>query len=106
MPARWDADAGQWIMTADGLRSAERAKLALMFEEWTSERDWPPTREGMDSMLLHLAEKLISLSPTRPSSPTRLGQLSSMLAATAGTEESTELRSEIVREFYGDSVRR
>ena len=94
------------MMTPASLRTVEKAKLVLMFEEWVDACEWGPSKLGISADLRKLASQLESLSrsiqPTPPASPARLGELASRLREESDPILVRTLRDEMVRGFYGD----
>ncbi len=106
VPLEWDSELRLWLMTATGMRKAEKAKLMLLLEEWVDECDWSGRRDSSNVLLQHLAARLLRevdrSEGATPATPAQLGKLAARLASAQSQEESTSLKREIVRRFYGD----
>ena len=105
VPVSWDAEAGSWMMTPEGIGLAEKTKLLLTFDGWLRECDWPATKSDTARVLRLLSSRLLALvectRTTRAHSPSRLGVLAHRLASASDPSEVCALRAEIERGFYG-----
>lgn len=65
VPVVWDASIGEWMMTVEGLRAAEKAKLALVVSGWIDGLSAPQSRRDVRTMVRRLATRILSLAPAR-----------------------------------------